>query len=168
MLKKYLLILISLLIIIGMAVLIQILKISTNEKGKTSGIVKLFVDGDELFIDGNTVEFSFTDDSNGNRFCENNQLVNGSFTFNKSQYALYFITFSLTPDKWGASGQSILFEIQYFSSYSKAITEFDIRVLVETGKTVELIASEGISRISSGQIPIASTGMKVSVRVPSP
>jgi hypothetical protein len=145
---------------------------STGE-GRTSGKIRLFVDGKETEIDGIAVEFSFADDSNGNKFNMSERLKNGSFCFNKNQYATYHIKFFIEPNVWGDAGQAIHFETQYFCAYNRAITEFDIQVniVLNEVKSVELIAGltgDRFSKISSGKIPIDILGMDISVRIPSP
>ena len=170
--KKRALIIIGLIlvwVIIGVA---QLLYDYINDPGWTSGTIRVFIDGNERTLNNVTipVEFSFTEDSNGSTFSGVNESRGNDFTFRRSQYALYFINFSLEPNIWGDSGQAIDFEVQYFCSNRKEAAKFDIRisVITEAEKTVELIASEGNSTISSGIIPIEPSGMTISVYIPSP
>ena len=116
------------------------------------------------------MEFSFTDDSNGNRYNKRVPLKNGGFSFNESQYAIYHISFSLDPNVWGGAGHGLFFETKYFCTYNKAITEFDIQINIASDevKTIELVASEGSSTISSGKMPIDPSGMTISAYIPSP
>lgn len=165
--KKIILIMISVVVI---SIFIITFLFLMSAKGKTSGSVSLFVDGKKKTIDSIPVEFSFTDDSNGSRFIKNSQIKNNRFNFNKSEHAIYSIRFSIEPSLWGGTGQAIQFETGYFCAYSKAITEFDmqINIVTEKDKTIEFIASEGNSTISSNKLPIDSSGMNISVYIPSP
>lgn len=156
--------------IICLAIIVAVVVYVLYPKGKTSGTIKLFVDGTEIAIDGIPIDFSYVNDSDGNVLIKNSLIKNGNFEFNKSKYAVYLVSFSLKPDLWGEIGQAVKFEVQYFCTYDRAITEFDIKIniLSNEGKTIELIASEGNSTISSGEIPIDSLGMTISVFIPSP
>jgi hypothetical protein len=151
-------------------VIVFLVYTSIIEKGETSGTVKLLIDGEEAAMDGVFVEFSIADDSNGNKFSESSQLKNGSFSFKESQYAIYFIKFSLDPNMWGDTGEVIGLEIRYFCAYNKAITDFDIQIKIVTEeiKTIELVAGVGESTINSGIIPIDPLGKTISVYIPSP
>jgi len=135
------------------------------DPGWTSGTINLFIDENKITLNNIPVEFSFND----GRFSDIRYLKDNNFHFRKSEYAIYTINFSLEPSIWENSGQAIDFEIQYFCSYNRAITEFDIQInIITEEKTIELIAGSGGSIISSGMIPIDLSGMKISVYIPSP
>jgi len=160
--KKYILA-VALLVIAGIAAVFLLFQL--NASGSTSGTIQLFVDGEEVQIDGINVEFSFAMEDS-----RNGQLQNGRFGFNTSAYGLYAIKFSITPSVWGGGGQPIYFEVTYFNAYHRAGTEFSIQlnVVMANISTVEVVASAGNAFINSGEVLIESSDTIVSVHIPSP
>ena len=141
-----------------------------NIMGSTSGTVRLFIDGEETEIDGVVIELTFIR-GDGNESSVSRQLRNGRFHFNRSQYGMYAINFSLAPDIWDDLGQAIHFEIHYFSIDARAITEFDIKLNVVTeANMIEVIANAGRAHthISSDKMSIDPAGMIISIHIPSP
>jgi hypothetical protein len=165
-LKKYIWV-IALLIFLS-AVATSLLFI-TNEVGATSGTVRLFVDGEEMEIDGVVVEFSFTR-AGVHEFSEIRQLENARFHFNIGAYGFYYINFSLDPNIWEELGELVHFEIQYFNTSPRAHTDFDIRIelVSEVDHKIEVAANVGRAGVSSGKVLIEPSGMTIVVRIPSP
>ena len=164
--KKYVWITSILLIFICIITMVFIFR--TYTKGNTSGTVSLFVDGKEIRIDDTLVEFSYTLYTNGQEkiISKNSKIKNGRFNFNESAYSIYWIKFSLEPNLWGDTGDTIQFEIKYFCTFNRAVTDFDIQINVvsEEVKIIELVANG----TNSDKIPIDSSGMTIFVFIPSP
>ena len=156
---------IAILVAIGIAILLLFFM---NTTGEVSGTVRLFVDGEEMQIDGADVDILFTGNDSDVRM--GTRLENGRFHFNRNEYGLCRIRFSLEPSIWRQSGRPINFETEYFNTDPRAITEFDIQVNVTTEEygMVKMIAGTGTAYESSGKMPIESGGMKIFVSIPGP
>jgi len=162
-LKKYVWA-IAILVATGIAILLLFFM---NTTGEVSGTVRLFVDGEEMQIDGADVDILFTGNDSDVRM--GTRLENGRFHFNRNEYGFLTVRFILNQSIWGESERAISFRVSYFNTYHRAITEFNIQVNVMTEEgMVEMIAGVGTAYESSGKMPIESGGMKIFVSIPGP
>jgi hypothetical protein len=98
------------------------------------------------------------------------------FNLDEGAYGYYRLYFSLDPSTWGEIGQMPDIEIIYFNTYHRATVLYAVRVIVTTGdnSSIEVVASAvrehhtHISYINSEILPIDSSDMPISVRIPSP
>ncbi|MCL2674931.1 MAG: hypothetical protein FWE92_06330, partial [Defluviitaleaceae bacterium] len=102
---------IAILVATGIAILLLFFM---NTTGEVSGTVRLFVDGEEMQIDGADVDILFTGNDSDVRM--GTRLENGRFHFNRNEYGLCRIRFSLEPSIWRQSGRPINFETEYFNT----------------------------------------------------
>jgi len=145
---------------------------SLRAGGSTSGSVRLFVDGSQMDIDGTDIRVSFSQRTGA--ITPWYSLENGRFYFNQSAYGFYAITFELDQSIWGKHSARLDFLVQYFSTYARAVTEFDIHIYVCTEQDyVRMVARvAGDSRTGdSGTVPldtIYGRMISVSAMIPGP
>jgi len=157
--------------ILCLIVLIPLSFITFATTGRTSGVISVLVDNESVPIGRVNVEFSFTtyNGTEGRQVSMSGKSQNGRFSFNRSEYALYFIRFSLKLNTLSDIDEEVHIEIQYFNTNQRANINFDIQInIMSEHNMIEVSASDGRADISSGVLNICPSKSTITLRIPSP